>query len=311
VPALKDIYQLALDNAEHGRNYVNEYTQAVSDRNTGNISDPSKTGKPIAMMQGPKAYGLYGAPNDYDTEEMAEAQLARVKQFDPNASISYRFESLGGEGGGQPKWTVNFDRDKLPALGGDAQAAQGKGARLAGFGGYGAENLYNKDNVVWDENYGALTDNRNIDTRKTDDEGLMKYAPLVVMALATMGAAAPALAAGAGFMEAVGGASLGAAGNAMFAAPGVINNINNGNYLGAGASILGAGLGAAGYGTAGQLVSKAPGIYNAARAGDYTGAALSAASPVLGAAGVNPMLTTTGTTLANIYRQRARTGKGG
>jgi hypothetical protein len=60
----------------------------------------------------------------------------------------------------------------------------------------GDNDLYNQSNIVNDPHYGPLTDARNVDTRHADNEGWFRYAPLIVAAIASMGAAAPALAAG-------------------------------------------------------------------------------------------------------------------
>jgi len=286
----QDLNQLALDYAEMERNYVEGIRNSGSAGygGSGGISQLNDTSN-VQLPQGmPKYYGMLGGKSGpqhelLNDEATAQAYLARVRQIDPNAKLSFGQTNggggEGGGGGGTNEYYIDWDNSKLP------QSTVPDNGHMAVAGGYGKD-LYNPEALSYDPNYGVMTDNRNFNTAKTDASWL-DYSPYLIAAIATMGAAAPAMAAGMGAGEAIAGASLGAAGNATMALPSVGRAISNEDYTGAALAALPAVGGMAGVDP--RLISGGVGAVRAGQAasrGDYTGAALAAASPIASAAGV-------------------------
>lgn len=204
-PSADNRYQLSLDYAERNRNLLN----SIRDQHQGEVyggpsnvaalNDTSGVKLPSDM---PDYYGLLsdhtGAQHDlFNDEAAAQAFLARARQADPSAHLVYGQQNGGGGegGGGINEYYVDWDNSKLPtSVAGPASAATG---HLANFGGYGSQDLFNQNMSVVDPHYGVLTDNRNINqTRANESTGIMRYAPMIVGAIATVmsgGAASPIL----------------------------------------------------------------------------------------------------------------------
>lgn len=212
-------WQVAKDQAEQGRNFINSYQGGTNMTGTTigdngaeirNFDFNSNAG--MHDWHGPAAYGINvvpGATFNTGQEDEASAQLARIRQFDPNAKITQvQKEVGGGEGGSQMQtvYQIDFDQSKLPAH-------KYSGNNLTGAGGYGNDHVWNEDDKSfgYDPNYGVMTDKRNIDPH----EGIDWLGILGPMAVG-------------GFAGLVGGGGMAAA--ALQKAPGMIANAANGNF---------------------------------------------------------------------------------
>jgi len=111
-----------------------------------------------------------------------DALLSALRTFDPNAQATVT--DLGGGEGGSSGQGVRFDFDvsKAPTSKG---GTLGLDLRNSNFG-----QLKNKNAVFADDNYGSVTNSRNV--VKPTDPLWVKLAPLVVGALAPMAGAAMA-----------------------------------------------------------------------------------------------------------------------
>lgn len=202
--------------------------------------------------------GGYWDDEQYNTR--GQGALEAIKKFDPNAS--WVEEQSGGEGGSSHLgYRLNYDTTKLP------KNVYGKPGTFGvmttddpatGKLDYG--NLKNAKDRKYDENYGWLTDSHN--KIKAKDPAWTRYAPLVVAALASGGAAlgaAPAMAGVAGGTAGVTGGAAGlAAGNiatagagglfggainsAVKGLPGTASNLSHGNFNPAGLAGMAAGF---------------------------------------------------------------------
>jgi hypothetical protein len=121
-------YQTSLDYAERQRNFVNRTGQPLT---AGSLAaqqfdggsdgagytefNPNFAQAPAAPTDTPGAYNLWGAARGYDSAQEAMAQLARARQYDPNATVTEHNQQLGGEGGSQTTYDLSFDQSKLPA----------------------------------------------------------------------------------------------------------------------------------------------------------------------------------------------------
>ena len=315
----QDLNQLSLDHAEMQRNYIEGIRNSGSAGYGGSggiaqLNDTSNVNLPQGM---PQYYGMLGSQGGkpgmqhelLNDEASAQGYLARVRQIDPNAKISFGQTNggggEGGGGGGTNEYYIDWDNSKLP------QSSVPDNGHAAVAGGYGrqASDRFNPDDLQYDPNYGVMTDNRNFNTAKTDASWL-DYSPYLIAAIATMGAAAPAMAAGMGAGEAIAGASLGTAGNAVMALPSVGRAISNEDYTGAALAALPAIGGMAGinpaYISGGTAAIRAG---QAASHGDYTGAALAAAAPIASAAGVPSWAIQGGTAAARLGQSYANSRK--
>lgn len=198
-------WQNALNLAEDQRNYVNQFRNYAEDQNNWDML-PGTSGQEGGgygpshninwnnmtnpNWNGPKAYNLDGITSgstyDYGDESQLQANLARIRQFDPNAKVE-TYDEMDNEGTNHQKYKLTFDQSKLP------QAPKG----LEHVGNYGRNDLYNNsDRALYvDQNYGIMSDPRNV---KEPDDGWMKFAPMAVMAFATLmsgGTLTPAMAA--------------------------------------------------------------------------------------------------------------------
>lgn len=152
-------WQAGLAQAEAQRNYQNAVrnaTPTVQIDSSGNPLDIASgaLGAMPTSLPGPAAYGLAGFNSgmQFDSTEAAQAALARIKQFDPNASITGSYTGYG-DGGGQYGSVLNFDQSKLPA-----QAIPGS----VNVGMYGRDRLFNNNLVYNDPNYGAVSAPANV-----------------------------------------------------------------------------------------------------------------------------------------------------
>jgi hypothetical protein len=150
----------------------------------------------------------------------AQQQLARIRRFDPNATLGANQYGGGGEGGGGgfESYTLNFDQSKVP---------QPKIPGLRNFGGYGADRLRNPNAAIDDPNYGPMTSNANV-VDYANAPGLADIiGPIVVAAATGIGAG--------GLSGLLGGASsanpIGA--GVANALPGVARAAGNEDWLGA------------------------------------------------------------------------------
>jgi hypothetical protein len=146
--------------------------------------------------------------------------LKSLQQFDPNAKWTDT-EIGGGEGGSQGMGKrLDFDVTKMP----NSKTPGGKDISWSEIApsNFGSDGLKNPDFKWDDENYGEVTDSRNI---KREVSGIEKYAPLIAAAIAMGGPMAGGLLAGAGigggagFTSAVTG---GAAGLGAGSVPGAL-----------------------------------------------------------------------------------------
>ena len=274
--------------------------------------------KPTTATPAPKAaapqlsgWGYYlGNEVDQGNTQNKYGQqfLHDIQQYDPNAHWEVANQYGGSDGGAtQTMMRLVYDDKKLPGGGAPAMVDMNQGA-YAGFrddpnAGY-AGHLFDHDAAITTDpnGYGRVTSPRNMDLASDFYDPWGTYGPMIIAAIATMGAAAPALAARAGLGAFSGG--LGAGGAAVSALPGVGRAISSGDYLGAAGSIAGAGLGLGGMPIAGGIASAAVPTYRAAQNGDWLGAALAAAGPAGRAAGVDPLITQAGTSLGRIYRNQ-------
>lgn len=207
-------WQQALNDAENARNFANAYSGYASgapvthDGGTAGGEGGSNDYGTVDFSQmkapditGPAAYNLLGLTNGqtYDTQADAAATLARVRQFDPNATITQGSYLNSDSGTSNPNWVLNFDQSKLPK-------PQHQGA--VSVGGYGRDDLYNQDAIAYDPNYGAVTDPRNVHYH---DSSWIDYGPMVIGAL---GMGAPLLFGAAGLGMGTAGAAQAAIGAA-------------------------------------------------------------------------------------------------
>jgi hypothetical protein len=123
-----------------------------------------------------------------------EDLLKQVQQFDPSAQWSDA-DMGGGEGGSQGMGKrLDFDITKMPT----PKHSDVLNLRPAN---YGSKGLHN-DKYQWaDENYGQVTESKNI---KREVSGIEKYAPLIAAAISMGGPALGAALAGAGIGGAAG-----------------------------------------------------------------------------------------------------------
>ena len=207
-------WQRALADAENARNFANAYTDYASG-NPGAVSGTSGSeggsntvgtvdfsGMQAPTWNGPAAYNLLGLTNGqtYDEQSQAQAMLARVKQFDPNATITQGSSLNSDSGSSNTNWVLNFDQSKIPK-------PQYQGAVSAGQ--YGHDQLYNTNDVAYDPNYGAVTDPRNI--KEPSASWVDKFGPALV---GLIGMGAPMLFGAAGLGMGTAGAAQAAIGGA-------------------------------------------------------------------------------------------------
>lgn len=134
--------------------------------------------------------GLTGFGN---TEEETNQYLKLIQQFDPNAKIVGGWEDYqpDPEKQAERRWNayIDFDRNKRPLNVFDKQA-MAKGNPMLDYIASGHDKeMANKNYKVWDDNYGWITDPRNI----VDKQGQMAFSLAMMLATAGMGfAGAPA-----------------------------------------------------------------------------------------------------------------------
>lgn len=190
--------------------------------------------------------------------------LALAKRYDPNATMEGGYVvdgyDLGNEGGSERGHTdnyhLNMDYSKLPKFQNGASVVDPDGNAIQGMVADQNSKLYNNDAILADPNYGYVTSPKNLN-RGFNAIGTL--GPLAIAAL-TMGGAAGMLPGMMGAQAAAGAA--GAAGAGAFgeftgqaptwmqslvrALPSAGRAAGSGNWLGVGASGLGAGLNAGG-----------------------------------------------------------------
>src|SRR6478752_2169762 len=195
-------YQQSLDLAENSRNFNNSYQGSMSpavatgtsggEGGNGGLRtyDFSQNTPGMHDWTGPDAYGLQGMKNGQEygdgNQDQIAADLARIRQFDPNATVTAHHRETGGEGGGvdQIYYTMDFDESKLP---------KAQYANASGVGNYGNQhNVYSEDdkNFRFDPHYGVMTDPRNLKPDAPD--WFDKYGsmlPLIAAGIMTGGAA--------------------------------------------------------------------------------------------------------------------------
>lgn len=171
--------------------------------------------------------------------------LNLVRQLDPNASWKWQDNSgSSNEGGTQAasNYVLDFDHTKLPtALPGSPEHQQGTDLRgIMGSSGevFGMTSLkdpesYASNNLLhpeyqWDTPYGRMTDTRNVRQDTSAMDTVFKFAPMLILSLATLGGGGSLLgglssalnASGASGFQSLLGSSL----------PGLLQSGANGNF---------------------------------------------------------------------------------
>src|ERR1017187_1381395 len=145
--------------------------------------------------------GITQGTNSYASQNDPQmmAQLAAIKKYDPNASVTQQARQ---EDGAQPIYNISYDQSKLPALQGgyDTKVPQSLAAQRSSQGGGGTDNVLSQmidPTNVHSSIYGDLTPSSNVKTwnEKTATSGLDVWGPMVVGALTAgagmLGGAAP------------------------------------------------------------------------------------------------------------------------
>ena len=156
-------FERAQAYAEQQRRFQRVFEDALS-----RGQDPSVVNaRPEGM---PSAYGLqqYEPGSEFYDQAKAQAVLAQIRQFDPNASITERANQLEGMGGSN--WVLSFDQSKLPSL------ATPEASRHVGS--YGSDRLRDESIIFDDPNYGPTTIPQNVKQR--DSTWLDIVGPLLV-----------------------------------------------------------------------------------------------------------------------------------
>ena len=192
----------------------------------------------------------YGLNQGTPITELGDEQqrlLDTVKQIDPNASWKWQDNSgSSNEGGNQAasNWVLDFDHTKFPTAspggkpheeGGDLRGMMLSSGDLAGtqyLGTHGNMDAFKGDSLIrpeyqWDTPYGQVTDSRNVHNDRTFMDSVFQYAPMAIMALATMGAGAPLMSGVGGAITAGGGSTL----ESILASlgPGFLDSASHGN----------------------------------------------------------------------------------
>lgn len=214
-------------------------------------------------------YGLNQTTPITSLGEEQNRLLELARQFDPDASWKYQDNSgSSNEGGSQAasNYVLDFDHTKFPtALPGSPEHRQGSNmtgllnstGEVMGMTSLADPDSYASNNVLdsryeLDTPYGRMTPSRNIREDTSAMDSVFQYAPMAILALATLGSGAP-------FMSGLSGA-LGASGATGMEAilgqlmPGLLQSGANGrlNY-GSLANIIARMAGAPGW--AGSLAS--------------------------------------------------------
>ncbi len=217
------------------------------------MAEPVYTEPPDLSML--RDYGLNQTNPISELGQKENDLLAMVRQFDPNASWKFQDNSgSSNEGGSRAAntYVLDFDQSKFPDARppgsaprkeGDLRGVLGSSGELFGTTSLHDPDSYANNNLInpeyaWDSPYGRVTDTRNVKHDTGPADMVFKFAPMLIMALATMGAGAPALAGLSGAVTASGGTAF----EAMLAQalPGILQNASNGSFnYGTLASILG------------------------------------------------------------------------
>ncbi len=166
-------------------------------------------------------WGYYLSGNQFGAENVnnqyGQDFLRQLQQYDPSAHFQAQ-QTYGGEGGDSgTTYTLQYDPSKLPNGGAPGMVDMNQGAYAglrndpnASYGGH----LFDSNAVSKDPNgYGTVTSPRNMNVAADEaPDAIARYAPMIVMALATMGAGAPLLSALGGGGGAMTGANMGVAG---------------------------------------------------------------------------------------------------
>lgn len=160
-------YDRSLAFAEQQRRFQRVFEDALSRGQSPSTVQATPEGMP-------KAFGLqqYEPGSEFYDEAKANAVLAQIRQFDPNASLTNTGPKY--EGDGTTYWALNYDQSKLPQLA-NPQASRHVGS-------YGSDRLYDQSLTLDDPNYGPTTLPQNVKLR--NDTWLNTVGPLVVAAIA-------------------------------------------------------------------------------------------------------------------------------
>jgi hypothetical protein len=148
--------------------------------------------------------------------------LKLMQKHDPNAKWRYVEGGQANEGGGMNPghYELDFDQNLLPkgAAGDKTVFSSGGSIINTAYLGQNATdadwrkaNLIQPDAVWFDENYGYQTHPKNWKPGDGVGDKLAKFAPMAIVALATMGAGAPLMAGLSGAITAAGGTAVEAA----------------------------------------------------------------------------------------------------
>lgn len=121
-----------------------------------NYGTPAQTN-----WSGPGAYGLLGVTPSQNfsgdgSSQEAQAQLAQLQHYDPNARIVVTQTTNSDTGQTSPQYHFQYDTSKLP------MPALAAGGNLAQAGAQGQTNLRNPSAVTNDPNFGPITATNNV-----------------------------------------------------------------------------------------------------------------------------------------------------